>query len=404
MNASADEHWLSVAARLAVRGHGGAEPNPMVGCVIIGNEGAVVGWGYHARCGFDHAEAAALTKAGASARGATAFVTLEPCAHHGRTPPCCDALIASGVKRVVYAVSDPHSAAAGGAARMRTAGIDVQRISHAGCERVSAPFACRMRSHRPWVIAKWAQTLDGRTATRSGDSRWISGAASRAMVHRERGRVDAVMVGIGTVLADNPNLLPRISFPRRIPRRVIIDPGLVIPLDAQVIRTANAGLVCIAAHAAAIHGLSDERRHTLTQAGVRLRPLSTAPTHNPHRSFRGLRDGSMAELLRDLYSDGVSTLLVEGGAGLLGALFDEDLVDDAWCFTAPLAIGDGSGVPIATGCGRPLMIDAVRYELIDIRRRGSDAMLLWRRKTHCGGVGDGADGRTFASSDSSAAR
>lgn len=351
----------------------------MVGCVIIAPDGSQVGWGYHARCGHAHAEAAALARAGSAARGSTAFVTLEPCAHHGRTPPCCDALIASGVRRVVYGVTDPHSAAAGGAARLRAAGVAVDQVDHVGCDRVSAPFVRRMRFHSPWVVAKWAQTLDGRTATRSGDSRWISCPASRAMVHRERSRVDAVMVGIGTVLADDPNLLPRISTPRRIPRRIIVDPGLVIPLDAQVIRTASKGPVAIAAHGRAIDALAQGRRSEFTHAGVELLALQSVPPDCAPRSFRGLQAGTMPALLHGLYAAGVSTLLVEGGAGLIGALLDEDLVDDAWCFTAPLALADGSGAPIATGHGRPLMIDALRFELLDIRRRGVDAMTHWRR-------------------------
>ena len=389
MREPADADWLESAAKLALRGHGGAEPNPMVGCVIVQSDGSIVGWGYHARCGELHAEAVALKRAGIRAKGATAFVTLEPCAHQGKTPPCCDALIKSGVARVVYAVADPNPLAAGGANRMRAAGISVEQIYSVACERVTAPFLTRIRSKRPWIIAKWAQTIDGRTATRAGDSRWISSAQSRAMVHRERGRVDAVMVGIGTVFADNPHLLPRTSRSRRIPRRVIVDPRLVIPSDAQVVQTVSQGPVAIAALSSAIGTLSDERRKSFAAAGVSIIELREPATENApdplaesaHRSFRGLPKGSMTMLMQHLYSEGVSNVLVEGGAGLLGALFDEDLIDDAWCFTAPLAIADGAGAPIATGEGRTLMIDALRYELLDLRRRADDSMALWRRKT-----------------------
>ncbi len=389
MREPADADWLESAARIALRGHGGAEPNPMVGCVIVQSNGSIVGWGYHARCGEMHAEAVALKRAGLRAKGATAFVTLEPCAHQGKTPPCCDALIKSGVARVVYAVADPNPLAAGGADRMRSAGISVEQISNAACARIAAPFLTRIRSKRPWIIAKWAQTIDGRTATRAGDSRWISSAQSRAMVHRERGRVDAVIVGIGTVFADNPHLLPRTSRSRRIPRRVIIDPRLVIPSDAQVVRTVSQGPVAIAALARSIHEMSEARREVFATAGVTFIELSASAmesatdtaTENAHRSFRGLPKGSMKTMMENLYADGVSNVLVEGGAGLLGALFDEDIIDDAWCFTAPLAIADGSGAPIATGEGRTLMIDALRYELLDLRRRADDSMALWRRKT-----------------------
>jgi diaminohydroxyphosphoribosylaminopyrimidine deaminase/5-amino-6-(5-phosphoribosylamino)uracil reductase len=381
MREPADADWLESAAKLALRGHGGAEPNPMVGCVIVQSDDSIVGWGYHARCGELHAEAVALKRAGTRAKGATAFVTLEPCAHQGKTPPCCDALIKSGVARVVYAVADPNPLAAGGADRMRAAGISVEQINSDACARVSAPFLTRIRSKRPWIIAKWAQTIDGRTATRAGDSRWISSAQSRAMVHRERGRVDAVMVGIGTVFADNPHLLPRTSRSRRIPRRIIVDPRLVTPSDAQVVRTVSQGPVAIAALSSSIHEMSEERREDFATAGVTFIELSGSAMENAHRSFRGLPKSSMTRLMQNLHTDGVSNVLVEGGAGLLGALFDEDLVDDAWCFTAPLAIADGAGAPIATGEGRTLMIDALRYELLDLRRRADDSMALWRRKT-----------------------
>ncbi|MEN9668897.1 MAG: hypothetical protein RLZZ386_804, partial [Planctomycetota bacterium] len=234
---------------------------------------------------------------------------------------------------------------------------------------------------RPWIIAKWAQTIDGRTATRAGDSRWISSAQSRAMVHRERGRVDAVMVGIGTLFADNPHLLPRTSRSRRIPRRIIVDPRLVTPSDAQVVQTVSQGPVAIAALSSSIHEMSEARREVFATAGVTFIELSESAMENAHRSFRGLPKSSMTMLMQNLHTDGVSNVLVEGGAGLLGALFDEDLVDDAWCFTAPLAIADGAVAPIATGEGRTLMIDALRYELLDLRRRADDSMALWRRKT-----------------------
>ncbi len=378
-----DREWLDLAARLALRGHGGAEPNPMVGCAIVDGEGVLVGWGFHARCGQAHAEVHALARAGARARGATAYVTLEPCAHHGATPPCAAALIAAGVARVVYGVADPHQKAAGGAALLRSAGIAAERIDHRGCARVSAPFVTRITQQRPWMIAKWAQTIDGRTATRAGDSRWISGPVSRAMVHRERARVDAVMVGIGTVLADDAHLLPRLAHgatSRRIPLRVIVDPRLATPTDARVVQTTTAGPVMILALPTAIERLHADRRSAFSAAGITLEPLHDPAESQAHRSFRGLPTGALHAATRMLFLRGVSTVLVEGGAGLLGALFHEDLIDDAWCFTAPLVIADGSGSPVATGPGCGLMIDAHTFELIDSRRRGSDSMTLWRRR------------------------
>ncbi len=386
MSPPVDSDWLECAARLALRGHGGAEPNPLVGCVIV-QPGAprssqVVGYGYHARCGEPHAEAIALARAGERANGATAYVTLEPCAHQGRTPPCTEALIRQGIARVVYSVADPNPVAAGGATQLHDAGIEVQRIECMACTRVTAPFLTRIHLRRPWVIAKWAQTLDGRTATRAGDSRWISGTRSRAAVHRERGRVDAVMVGVGTVLADDPHLLPRVTRTRRTPRRIIIDPQLATPIDAQIIKTASQGSVTIVALASAIASAVQGYRGGLVAAGVSLMELAPARGEAGYHAFRGLPRGSMAEVLRSLGSQGVSTVLVEGGAGLLGALFDEDLVDDAWAFTAPVAVADGSGRPVATGKGRMQMLDALKYQLLDLRRRGDDSVALWRRATH----------------------
>ncbi|MSR69506.1 MAG: bifunctional diaminohydroxyphosphoribosylaminopyrimidine deaminase/5-amino-6-(5-phosphoribosylamino)uracil reductase RibD [Phycisphaerales bacterium] len=380
--AAQDRRWLDLAARLALRGHGGAEPNPLVGCALVDGAGVLVGWGFHHRCGGPHAEAAALARAGSRANGATAYVSLEPCAHHGRTHPCAQALVNAGISRVVYAVSDGHRLAAGGAAVLRAAGVSVQRIDHKGCVRVSDPFVTRMTAQRPWIVAKWAQTIDGRTATRAGDSRWISGEVSRAMVHRERARVDAVMVGIGTLLADDAHLLPRANHAgvaRRIPLRVIVDPRLATPTDARVIQTSGEGAVMILALPTAIERLHTDRRKAFTAAGITLEPLHDPAASDAHRSFRGLPTGALRAAMGMLFARGVSTVLVEGGAGLLGALFHEDLIDDAWCFTAPLVIADGSGSPVATGPGCGLMIDAHKFELLDSRRRGQDSMTLWRR-------------------------
>jgi len=397
MRSAADRRWLAAAARVALRGHGGAEPNPLVGCILVRPDGTIASWGYHARCGEGHAEAIALARAGAAARGCTAYVTLEPCAHHGRTPPCADALARAGVARVVYAVADPNPTASGGALSLRAAGVAVDRVECDACDAVSAPFVHRIREQRPWVIAKWAQTLDGRTATRGGDSKWISGPRSRAMVHRERARVDAVLVGIGTVFADDPHLLPRISRRRRIPRRVIVDPSLATPFDAQIVRTSSQGPVEIATTPEAIDALTQHARDHWQQRNVLLTPLYRTSS-GVHGSMRGIERGMLLALLRDLYARGVSTLLAEGGAGLLGALFDEDLIDDAWCFVAPLAVADAAGVPVATGHGRIQMIDSLRFALMDTRRRGDDAMLWWRRQRGSGTGGATAPGSPARSS------
>ena len=231
-----DIQHLEHAARIALRGHGRVEPNPMVGSVVLDAEGVVIGEGHHARCGEAHAERIALSRAGSAARGGTLYCTLEPCAHQGRTPPCTDAILESGLKRVVFGTLDPNDTAAGGAELIRSAGIDVRHLPTTATEVLNAPYVHRIRTGLPWMIAKWAQTIDGRIATAGGDSRWISSDRSRRLVHRERGRVDAVMTGIGTLLADNPRLTPRQTrTPRRIPERIVVDGALQTPLDCALV-------------------------------------------------------------------------------------------------------------------------------------------------------------------------
>jgi diaminohydroxyphosphoribosylaminopyrimidine deaminase/5-amino-6-(5-phosphoribosylamino)uracil reductase len=200
---------LGRAVRLAARGHGGAEPNPMVGCVIVDARGEVISEGFHRRCGGPHAEVDALAAAGERARGATAIVTLEPCAHRGRTGPCTDALRAAGIARVLYAVADPNPLAAGGGAQLSAAGIQAELFPHDGARELVLPFVKRVQTGLPWISAKWAQSIDGAIALANGDSKWLSCARSRRMVHRERGRVDAILTGIGTVIADDPQLTAR---------------------------------------------------------------------------------------------------------------------------------------------------------------------------------------------------
>ncbi len=331
MSRAWDAH-MERAARLALRGHGGAEPNPMVGCVIVGPDGRAIAEGHHRRCGGPHAEVEALHRAGERARGATAVVTLEPCNHHGRTGPCSQALVRAGVARVVYACADPHPAAAGGAAALRDAGVEVIHAPHPAAERASAPFLARVRLGRPWTVAKWAESSDGRIATRPGEPRWISGERSRAMVHRERARCDAVLTGMGTVLRDDPLLTVRGTRARRTPLRAVWDPRLALPAGSALARTAHdSPVLCACTHAA----LAARAGHAdaLRAAGIEV------------AAFEGVASLSCALLAR-----GASTLLVEAGPGLVRPMVDAGLVDLAWVFTAPHALGDvgaGGDAPIA---------------------------------------------------------
>ena len=357
-----DLRLMSRAARIALRGHGGAEPNPMVGCVIATPAGEVISEGYHRRCGEAHAEVHALAAAGARARGATAYVTLEPCAHHGRTPPCADALIRAGIARVVFARPDPNVTAQGGAAALMRAGIAAERIAHSGAEALTDGFARRVLHRMPWVIAKWAATSDGRCVAHPTHGRWITSERSRRMVHRERARVDAVLTAIGTVAADDPHLLPRVTHARRVPRRVVVDPLLRIPVGARLVRTASEGPVEIACAASSRDSRAAEDVNALERAGIRWREIDAA----------GDRAGILRALLRGLSSDGVSTVLTEAGPRLVRALLDADLVDEAWIFASTRVPGDPNSAQWPS-------IDAARFALADERRRDGDIVRLWRR-------------------------
>ena len=354
-----DAAWMAQAARLALRGHGGAEPNPMVGCVIVA-QGVIVGWGYHRRCGGPHAEIAALARAGDSARGADVYVTLEPCNHTGRTGPCAEALINAGVARVVIGQPDPNPDASGGAARLTAAGIAVEFLEGPGASVAARPFCHRVATGRPYVIAKWAQTLDGWIATESGSSKWISGERSRSLVHRERGRVDAILTGIGTVLADDPRLTARTRHARRTPRRIVIDPSLRTPLDSRLVATIDQAPLTIAVHPEllAAGGTTIE---AFRERGAELMPLDDTDTT------------SLSPVLERLATQyDVTTVLVEAGSGLLSSLFAQSLVSEAWIFIAPKLLGDERSRPPITARRVNTITDGMTLSLIDQRRRGDD--------------------------------
>ncbi|MEO6808638.1 MAG: bifunctional diaminohydroxyphosphoribosylaminopyrimidine deaminase/5-amino-6-(5-phosphoribosylamino)uracil reductase RibD, partial [Isosphaeraceae bacterium] len=238
--------WMRRALAEAERGRGAVEPNPMVGAVVV-REGRIVGVGHHARFGGPHAEVVALARAGEAARGATLYVTLEPCCHIGKTPPCVESVIRAGIVRVLAAMPDPFPKVSGGGfAKLKEAGVSVEvGLEQTAARRLNAPYLKRLITGFPYVTAKWAMTLDGKTATGSGDSRWISGSRSRALVHELRGRVDAVAVGIGTALADDPQLTARPPGPRQAVR-LVLDSSARLPINSQLARTAREVPVWIA--------------------------------------------------------------------------------------------------------------------------------------------------------------
>jgi diaminohydroxyphosphoribosylaminopyrimidine deaminase/5-amino-6-(5-phosphoribosylamino)uracil reductase len=301
------------ALELAERGRGSVEPNPMVGAVLV-RDGAVVGEGWHERFGGPHAEVLALRAAGERACGATLYVTLEPCNHFGKTPPCVDAVLAAGVARVVVAMADPYPEVAGaGLARLRDRGVTVETgLLEAEAERLNRPYLTLVRTGRPYVHLKWAMSLDGKSATRTGDSHWISNAKSRALVHTLRGRMDAIVVGSGTVRADDPLLTARPPGPR-VPARVVVSGRPALPEGCQLLRTAAESPVILATTAAA------------EIPGVEVLPLPGRP--------------DVTALLAELGRRRFTNVLVEGGAALAGSFLDAALVDEVHAFVAPLLVG-----------------------------------------------------------------
>jgi len=362
-----DSWHMRRALDLAAQGRGRVEPNPMVGCVVA--RGAeIVGEGYHTRYGAPHAEVEALRVAGKRAAGATAYVTLEPCCHHGKTPPCTDALLAAGVARVVYALDDPFPlVAGGGAARLRAAGVEIESGVHSDeARRLNAPYLKLLTKKRPWVVAKWAMTLDGKLAAASGDSRWISGEASRGVVHELRGRCDAVVVGAGTAAADDPLLtvrLPQGASPARTPLRIVVDDRATLRLDSQLARTAHDVPVLVAAAAAA----PTEQVAALRAAGCEVVELSGAS-----------RAERLAQLLDELGRRRFTNVLVEGGGTLLGALFDLDEVDEVHAFIAPKLIGGAHATTPLAGAGLAKMAEARALDDVEIRQLGDDVYLSGR--------------------------
>lgn len=357
------------ALALARRGQGRVEPNPMVGCVLERN-GRIVGEGYHRRFGGPHAEVEALRAAGSRARGATAYVTLEPCCHFGKTPPCTNALIEAGVARVVAAMRDPFPKVRGkGQRQLEDAGIAVEvGLREAEARDLNAPYLKRQRTGRPWVILKWAQSLDGKIATRTGDSKWITGERSRRVAHQLRGRVDAIVVGVGTVLADDPLLTCRGVRHRRIATRMVLDPHLRTPPRAQLVRTAGQMPTCIVTANASLRTRTADllRRAGVELLGVRYRPRT------------GLDLGS---LLDELGRRGMTNVMVEGGGRTLGAFFDAGLADEALIFIARRLIGGTVAPSPLSGIGPATMEDLTPIVRSDMRRSGPDDLYILRLRS-----------------------
>ncbi len=357
-----DARHMARALILARRGLYTTDPNPRVGCVIV-NDGRVVGEGWHERAGQAHAEIKALQQAGEAARGATVYLTLEPCCHHGRTPPCSEALIAAGIGRLVAAMRDPNPRVAGqGFARLQQSGIAVESgLMQGEAQALNPGFILRMERGRPFVRVKLAASLDGRTAAASGASKWITGEAARADVQKWRARSSAVLTGIGTILADDPALTVRDLDIGRQPKRVVLDSALRSPATARVLREPGEVVIVGARQ-------DSQRAQALRSAGAEVLVLE---------GESGRVD--LEALLTELAAREVNELLVEAGATLCGAMLRAGLLDELLLYYAPHIMGDGERGMFHIG---PLaaMRDRIALELVDVRRVGADLRIIARPK------------------------
>ena len=366
MSSSPHEAHMRRALELASRGEGLVEPNPMVGCVIADGE-SILGEGWHQKFGGPHAEIHALEAASEQARGATAYVSLEPCCHHGKTPPCSQALIDAGVARVVIGMRDSFPEVDGGGIRqLQDAGIEVTvGVLEDEARELNAPYLKLIETGRPWVIAKWAMTLDGRIASRTGSSQWISGDASRAIVHQLRGRVDAIIVGRGTVEADDPMLTARLpdGAPPRIATRVVFDSNASLSPTSKLVSTAGEAPVMIVVGPNA----PSEHVERLQAAGCEVLLCDSED-----------RTQKQSMLLDELGVGSMTNVLVEGGAGMLGSFFDADEIDEFHAFIAPKLIGGQTALSPIHGAGIAEMCDARRLRNVTIEQVDDDIYVRGR--------------------------
>lgn len=349
---------MARALQLARQGLYTTDPNPRVGCVLV-KDGEIIGEGWHQRAGLSHAEVEALNNA-PDAQGATAYVTLEPCSHFGRTPPCCDALIKAGVSRVVVAMQDPNPLVAGqGLQRLRSAGIEVTSgVLEEDAQRLNRGFIKRMTQQRPWVRSKLAMSLDGRTAMASGESKWITSAQARADVQRLRAESSAILTGINTVLADDPALTARVDEEVVQPLRVVLDSQLAMPVDAQLVNGPGRTLILTSS-------TDDTKKQALQQAGFEVYEIAE------HQGRLDLR-----QVMAFLAEQQINEVLVEAGPTLNGALLAENLIDEWVIYMAPCVLGDqGRGLFALPDMNT--MADKKNLNLADVRQVGPDLKLTF---------------------------
>ena len=355
------EFFMKKALALAKRGQGYTSPNPMVGAVIV-KDGEVKGKGYHQAVGQAHAEVNAIENAGFQAKGATLYVNLEPCNHTGRTPPCTRKILEAGIKRVVVAMEDPNTIAGGGCVFLKQRGIEVLTgICENEAKRLNEAFIKYVNTKSPFVIIKCAATLDGRIATRTGDSRWVTGEKARRYVHRLRHAVDAILVGIGTIHADDPNLTARLGSKKGVdPVRIVLDTHLSISPDARILKlNSNSDTILITGST-----VSEDKKKKVVKKGVR-------------QIVQPVKDGQidLKPLMVQLGSMGITSLLIEGGSRVIASAFRSGIVDKALFFYAPKILGGDDGIPICRGAGPQRMKDCIRLKDIRVRRFDDDVMV-----------------------------
>ena len=361
-----DLRHLNRTLELAARGRGHTSPNPLVGAVLVKN-GRVIGEGFHAAAGLPHAEREALRACSEDPSGATLYVSLEPCAHHGRTPPCTDAILEAGIGRVVIASDDPTSKASGrGPGILRDEGVEVQLLDgevSRSARLLNQPFRKHARAGRPLVIFKSAMTLDGKVATRTGDSRWISGEMSRARAHRWRAEADAVAVGIGTVLADDPRLTARIEGVPRQPRRIVFDSEARLPPDSALVRSAaDVPVILVCSRAAKRTAVQ-----ALESAGVDVIVASG-----------GNEAARVADALDDLGAQDIQSILLEGGPHLAGSFLEAGEIDEARLFVAPLLAGGRGARTALEGQGIEEIAGAAHALETEVERIDEDVLIMAR--------------------------
>ncbi len=358
-----DEDFMKTALRLARKGLGRTSPNPVVGAVIV-RDGKVIASGYHKRAGGAHAEVEALADLeGEVEKGDALYVTLEPCNHYGRTPPCTEAILRRGIKKVVVGMLDPNPDVTGGGCDfLARRGVEIRTgVLESECRRLNEVFVKHATTGRPFVTAKSALTLDGWTATVSGHARWVTSEPSRRFVHRLRDRMDGLMVGIGTVLADDPSLTTRLGRGKgKDPARIIVDTRLRVPENARVMTLESEAPTILAVG----EGGRAERIDTLRKRGI-------IPLICPVKSGRI----DLAALLAELGRRSMTSIMLEGGATLMGTMIREGLVDKFYIFQAPKLLGGGDGVPMASGPGPEKMDQCLNLKNIRVRRFGDDILI-----------------------------